>query len=180
MLTAEERQRALSLLERSRGVLLDAVNGVTENQARWRPSPEKWCILEYVEHLALADDELVAMVQRSLQQPAAPETPEQRRAREQKIRETPMPRGANRAPHSMAPDGRFQTLQDAVAAFLAARERSIAFTRETTDDIRSHFASHTVLGALDGYQWLMGNGRHAETHAAHIRELRQMSEFPAA
>ncbi len=180
MLSAEERAKILGYLERSRGVLLDSVNGVTENQARWKPSPEKWSILEYVEHLAVADDELVAMVQRSLQQPATPETPEQRREREQKIRETQMPRGANRAPHSMTPEGRFETLQDAIAGFLTARERSMAFARDTTEDIRSHFAPHSVLGPLDGYQWLMGNGHHAETHAAHIRELRQMSDFPAA
>jgi hypothetical protein len=37
-----------------------------------------------------------------------------------------------------------------------------------------------VLGPLDGYQWLVGNARHAETHAAHIRELRASAGFPAS
>ena len=81
-------------------------------------------------------------------------------------------RGANHAPQMLRPHDRFATLGEAVAAFLAARERSIEYARSTQDDLRSHFTDHGVLGPLDGYQWLMGNARHAETHAAHIRELR--------
>jgi hypothetical protein len=172
MLTDLEREKALGLLNRSRQTLLDAVDGVTEDEARWKPEPDRWSILEYVEHLAVSDDELIAMIERSLATPARPETEAERRERETKIRETPIPRGANHAPEMLQPSGRFATLSEAVAAFLAARERSIEYARGTPDDIRSHFTGHSVLGPLDGYQWLVGNARHAETHAAHIRELR--------
>jgi DinB superfamily len=178
MLTDLEREKALGLLNRSRQTLLDAVEGVTENQARWKPAAERWSILEYVEHLAVSDDGLIAMIKRSLATPARPETEAERRERETKIRETPVPRGANRAPEMLQPGGRFASLQDAIAAFLAARERSLEYARSTQEDLRSHFADHSVLGPLDGYQWLMGNARHAETHAGHIRELRTMAEFP--
>ncbi len=180
MLTDLEREKALGLLNRSRQTLLDAVDGVTENQARWKPAADRWSILEYVEHLAVSDDGLIAVINRSLSTPARPETEAQRREREAKIRETPVPRGANRAPEMLQPASRFGSLQDAVAAFLAARERSIEYARTTQEDIRSHFTDHSVLGPLDGYQWLMGNARHAETHAGHIRELRAMAEFPPA
>jgi hypothetical protein len=180
MITDQEREKALGLLNRSRQTLLDAVEGVSENQARWKPGPERWSILEYVEHLAVSDDGLIALIQRSLATPARPETEEQRRARETKIRETPVPRGANHAPEMLQPHQRFASLPDAVAAFLAARERTFEFTRNTRDDLRSHFTDHSVLGPLDGYQWLVGNARHAETHAAHIRELRTLADYPPA
>ena len=172
MLTDLEREKALGLLNRSRQTLLDAVNGVTEEEARWKPEPGRWSILEYVEHLAVSDDELIALIKRSLATPARPETEAERRERETKIRETPVPRGANHAPQLLRPHDRFATLSEAVAAFLAARERSVEYARSTQDDLRSHFTDHSVLGPLDGYQWLVGNARHAETHAAHIRELR--------
>jgi hypothetical protein len=178
MITDKERETALALLARSRTAVLNAVEGVTENQARWKPMPERWSILEYIEHLAVSDDALVALVKRSLQSPANPETEEERRAREQKIRETPVPRGANRAPEGLKPVARFESLKDAVAAFLAARERTVEYARSTTDDLRSHFAPHSVLGEMDAYQWLCGNARHAETHAAHVMELRAMPDFP--
>jgi hypothetical protein len=170
----------MALLVRSRQALLDALEGVTDQQARWKPSPERWSILEYVEHLAVSDDALVEMIRRSLQTPAQPETEEQRRQREQKIRETPMPRGVNRAPDGLQPSARFASLPEAVAAFLAARDRTMDFARSTQDDLRSHFVPHSVLGPLDGYQWLLGNARHAENHAGHIREIRAAAEFPQA
>jgi hypothetical protein len=180
MITDRERETALALLARSRTAVLTAVEGVTEDQARWKPAPERWSILEYVEHLAVSDDGLVALVKRSLEGTAHIETDEERKEREQKIRATPIPRGVNRAPEHLKPVARFDSLSDAVAAFLAARERTIEFARSTTDDLRSHFTPHPVLGQMDGYQWVCGNARHAESHAAHMVELRSMAEFPGA
>ena len=178
VLTGKERESAINRLTRSRQTLLDAVKGVSETQARWRPAPGRWSILDYVEHLAVSDDALIALVRRSLETPARPETEEQRKEREQKIRATPVPRGVNQAPEMLRPGGRFESLADALAAFLAARERTLEYARTTEEDLRSHFSPHTVLGPLDGYQWLTGNAHHAETHAGHIREIREMAEFP--
>jgi hypothetical protein len=84
----------------------------------------------------------------------------------------------NHAPDHLRPVARFDSLAAAVSAFLEARERSIEYARSTTDDLRSHFAPHSVLGQLDGYQWLCGNARHAENHAAHVVEIRGMAAFP--
>lgn len=178
MITDREREAALALLARSRTAVLNAVEGVTEDQARWKPMPERWSILEYIEHPAVSDDALVGLVKRSLESPAHTETEDERRAREQKIRETPIPRGVNRAPEGLKPVARFDSLKEAVAAFLAARERTIEYATSTTEDLRRHFAPHPVLGTLDAYQWLCGNARHAETHAAHVVEIRGMPDFP--
>ncbi len=179
MITDRERETALALLARSRTAVLKAVDGVTEDQARWKPGPERWSILEYVEHLAVSDDALVALVKRSLEAPAHIESDDERKTREQKIRETPIPRGVNHAPSNLRPVARFDSLAEAVAAFLAARERTVEFAQSTTDDLRSHFTAHPVLGQMDGFQWLCGNARHAETHAAHVTEIRGMAEFPS-
>ena len=56
MLTEKERQTAIHLLTETRSLLIDAVEGVTDAQAKWKPEPDRWSILEYVEHLAVADD----------------------------------------------------------------------------------------------------------------------------
>jgi hypothetical protein len=178
MLSDQDRQKAIHVLTKTRQILLDAVDGVTENQARWKPSPDRWSILEYTEHLAVSDDGLVALVQKSLQTPAKTETLEERRERENKIRATPIPRGVNKAPHALRPSGRFASLAEAVAAFLAARERTMQYASTTQDDLRSHFSPHPVLGELDAYQWLTGNAHHAETHAGHIREIKGLEGFP--
>jgi hypothetical protein len=180
MITDRERQTALDMLNQTRQVLLDSVSGVSDSQARWKPAPDRWSILEYVEHLAVGDDALVALIEHSLKSERRPETIEERREREQKIRATVAPRGANQAPPTLRPAARFSSLGDAVSAFLAARERTLEFARSTQADLRHHFANHSVFGPLDGYQWLTGNARHVETHCSHIRELRGMPEFPPA
>jgi hypothetical protein len=158
--------------------VLNAVEGVSEEQAHWKPSADRWSILEYIEHLAVSDDGLVALVKNALTTPAYTETEEERRAREQEIRATPIPRGVNHAPDRLRPSARFGSLEEAVSAFLAARERTEEYARSTTDDLRSHFAPHPVLGSMDAYQWLCGNARHAESHAAHVVEIRGMADFP--
>ena len=75
---------------------------------------------------------------------------------------------------------RFKTVQEALDAFLAARERTLEYARTTQEDLRSHFTPHPVYGKLDAYQWLNANGRHAHSHCEHIREIREMPGFPAA
>jgi hypothetical protein len=171
-MTAQEREKALGLLDRTRATLRSAVEGVTPEEADWKPSPEQWSILQYVEHVAVSDDGLVAMIKKIMAEPATPESAEERAAREQHIRSTPIPRGANKAPESLIPPGRFATVADALAAFEAARDRTVEFARTVDGDLRSHFANHSVLGPLDGYQWLVANARHVERHSAHISELR--------
>ena len=173
-MTDQEREKALALLNRTRLTLREAVAGVTPEEAQWTPDADRWCILQYVEHLAISDDGLVSLVKRTMAGPATPETPEDRAAREARIRATPVPRGANRAPASLQPASKFSTVAEAMEAFEAARDRSIAFTQTVEGDLRSHFSNHGVLGPLDAYQWLVGNARHVETHAGHIGELRQL------
>jgi len=172
-MTEQEREKALALLDRTRLTLRAAVDGVNDEEAKWKPAPDRWSILEYVEHLAISDDGLVNLVQRIMAEPATPETPEERAAREQHIRTTAMPRGVNKAPHALLPPGKFANTAEAMQAFEKARDRSIEFTRTVQGDLRSHFSNHNVLGPLDAYQWLLGNARHVENHSAHIRELRQ-------
>lgn len=172
-MTDKEREKALEVLARTRITLQTAVDGVTPEEAVWKPMTERWSILEYVEHLAISDEGLIAMVKRIMTEPPTPETLEQRAEREQRIRSTPVPRGANHAPAALVPPGRFATVAEAMIAFEGARDRTIEFARTVEGDMRSHFANHSVLGPLDAYQWLTANARHVEMHAAHIRELRE-------
>lgn len=167
-----ERAKALELLARTRLTLATATEGVSYAEAIWKPSPDRWSILEYVEHLAIADDGLVGLVKHAMTQPATPETAEDRAARERRIRSTNMPRGANHAPDSLVPPGKYADLGEALRAFEEARDRTVEFTRSVQGDLRSHFHNHSVLGPLDAYQWLLANARHVETHSKHIMELR--------
>ena len=172
-MTEPERDRAVQLLEKTRTTLREAVAGVGDEEARWSPAPGRWSVLQYVEHLSVSDGHLVDIVRRAMDGPARHETLEERAAREAKIRATPVPKGVNQAPEALIPTGKAASVAEALAAFESARDRTIEFTRTVQGDLRSHFVDHEVFGPLDAYQWLVANARHVDTHAGHIRELRE-------
>ncbi len=55
LMPESDRQFLLGKLQQGRTALLDAVAGVTDGQAALRPAPEKWSILNCVEHVAAAE-----------------------------------------------------------------------------------------------------------------------------
>jgi uncharacterized damage-inducible protein DinB len=173
-ITAEERQAAIDRLGSSRDSLHRALEGVTDEQANFTPEAGRWCILELVEHLAVSDPGILTRVQNALSQPAQPELKE--KAAELDKRFTgeikPLARGVNKAPEALVPKGAFPALADAAAAFDAARDKTIAFARDTQDDLRSHFFSHSVFGPMDCYQWVMACALHAESHTRQIEALK--------
>src|SRR5260370_24218752 len=131
MITDKEREAVLGKLTATRQLLLDTVQGVSEEQANWSPGEGRWSILQYVEHLAISDDGLIALIHKALESPAQPETPDERKAREEKIRQTAVPRGVNQAPERLTPDGRLATQGAPVEASQAARARTRHFGKPT-------------------------------------------------
>jgi hypothetical protein len=176
-ITDQERQAAIARLESSRDALLAAVSDVTDEQASFKPTPDRWSILQLVEHLATSDPGLMALIQRALASPAQPELVEETRKHDRRFlgELKPLPRGVNKAPDFLLPKSAYPKLADAIAAFEKAREATIAYARSTQDDLRDHFAPHSVLGPMDGFQWLMACALHAESHTLQILELKTMS-----
>ena len=61
-----DRQMMLSVLERTRDDFLKAVAGVSEDEARLKPSSDRWSILECAEHVVSAErGMLIAITLRS-------------------------------------------------------------------------------------------------------------------
>ena len=55
-LSPEERDRAIGELESSRRDLLAAVASLSPAQWAFKPAPDRWSIVECLEHVALAED----------------------------------------------------------------------------------------------------------------------------
>src|SRR5208283_4523060 len=50
-MTEAERTKVMNWLEESRKEFLAAIDGVTEEQWRWKPAPERWSVGETAEHI---------------------------------------------------------------------------------------------------------------------------------
>src|SRR5215471_20867040 len=65
-MTAEERAKVIKLLNESHKQTLDLMEGLTEEQLKFKPAPEKWSVLEVAEHISLAEGLLFSSVERAL------------------------------------------------------------------------------------------------------------------
>src|SRR4051794_25425647 len=69
--TMEPHERLEMLLELAAGkaVLLEALNGLSEEEARRAPSPGRWSVLECVEHCFLVEEYLRTQLQNATDSP---------------------------------------------------------------------------------------------------------------
>lgn len=177
----EERSLAVERLHTSCDKFMSVIDGVSAEQAKFKPTPEQWSILELAEHVAISDESLRGLIRRALESPAQPELMEKVQANDYRYHREfrPHPKGVNKAPESMCPHNRFATLADAAAEFNRQRKDTIAYASATEDDLRDHMMPHPVFGAMDAYQWLMACSLHAESHSHHMEEVKADPKYPA-
>lgn len=174
-MTDEERRLALERLHSSREKFMSAITGVSVDQASFKPSADRWSILELAEHIAISDESLRALIRCALDSPAQPELMEQVQSNDFRYHRPfrPHPKGVNKAPDNMCPHGRFATLAAAATEFNRQRDETVVYAESTSDELRNHMIAHPVFGPMDAYQWLMACSIHVESHSHHIEELKQ-------
>lgn len=180
MLTDQERSRAVSYLEDTRKDFLAAVNGLSEEQWKFKSAPERWSIAETAEHIAQTEDTIWQLVREKLMKsPPAPERRGETQAKDEVILNVVPDRSRKfQAPERLQPTGRWATREELLKAFEEARSAEIALLKETKEDMRSRFEEHPFLKTIDAYQWLLLNGAHGKRHTAQILEVKADPNFP--
>ncbi|MCS7043570.1 MAG: DinB family protein [Bryobacteraceae bacterium] len=178
-LTQGERDYALSALHASRKLFLDSVEGLSDAQLRWKPDARSWSVMEVAEHIVASEEFLAGVAQKALQAPADPSKKQPKpREMDAKILAAVADRSQKaQAPEGLVPKGRFRSIGELTAEFRRLRDRNIAFVRETSADLRSHFAP-SPMGDLDALQWYIFLAGHTERHVAQIQELKSNPGFP--
>jgi hypothetical protein len=159
-------------LKDSRETLLESLAGITEADAARRPGPDRWCALDCVEHLTIAEE--VTLGRLKTAEPLA--EPIHLPEREVRMAEGVSGR-ANRvqAPPAALPAGRFASLAEALEAYTTARGRTIAFV-EAAPNLRSVQVTHPFFGPISGHELALITAAHSVRHAAQIREIREQIE----
>ena len=173
-LSPEERSAAAAELEASRGRLLAALEGLTEEEWRSRPSPERWSIAECAEHITAAELPLAKFL--AVSATADPSEQERReiRGKDGFVRRFLRDRSRrDEAPERIRPKGRFATREDTIRAFEERRAANLACVRETSEPLRDLFALHPFAGVIDGYQWVLFLAAHTDRHAEQIEEIKK-------
>jgi len=165
----EDKEQLLAALADGQKVLLDALANVTEEPAARAPAPDRWSILQCVEHLAVSEAYLLAQVAAAQFSESAVANP----AREARI----LSRGADRtrpmpAPEVGRPPGRCSSLAQAVEQFMETRRRTVQFVEGCHEDLRQQLAVHPLLGPVNSYEMLLMIAVHPKRHAGQIEEIK--------
>jgi hypothetical protein len=142
-----------------------ALDGVSEEQARFKPGPEDWSILELLDHVVTVK-RAMSMMATSLSQGAWP--PGFTEASESEDFQD----GVTFVHHA--------TLAEAEGAVDAAHNELLAFISTITDetDTRKEFR-HFFFGAMNCREWCAFQRVHDADHAPGIGKIKASAGFPA-
>jgi len=163
----QEMKDVAGQLESGRTELIAVVSGLTEEQARTRPAPDRWSVLECLEHVSHVERRFLGMVRES--EAGAPA--ERDAAKEAALRERMRDRGNRRiAPEAVRPSGKYRSISEALQEFKATRDETLRFASEQGANLLSRSATHPVLGLLNGVEALLLIAGHGRRHTEQMRE----------
>jgi uncharacterized damage-inducible protein DinB len=165
-----DKQFLLALLRESREKFLGSFTGLSEEQGRMKPAPDRWCVLETIEHLTTAEGIQLKLLQtQRLPRPAdAPN-------REQVFLQVVAERARKmQSPEVAVPCGRFASLAAAAEQFKNIRASVIQFVEQADGDLRATEVKHPhpAAGMVSTCEMLVIIAKHAERHAKQIQEIR--------
>ena len=160
-------------LDRCLAIVLDATTGAGDD-SRVRRDPNRWSIVEIVEHLTRAYSGTAKGFERCLEKNASLATSPTLKQRIQQFALIELgyfPEG-RQAPKHILPTGELDlnAIIDAVRRDLARLDESASRTREKLG--RGRMLDHPIIGALTVDQWLKFHEVHTRHHARQILQRR--------
>jgi hypothetical protein len=159
------------MLREGNEALRSALEGVGEEEAQIVPAEGRWSAAECVEHLALAEAELLRLIKIATKAGTTPARP----GLEEKIRVRAADRSFRiEAPEVAVPSGRSESLHEAAARFDAARAETLAWVASFAADPRKWVTTHPLMkGPVNCWEMLLMIALHPKRHAEQIREIRE-------
>jgi uncharacterized damage-inducible protein DinB len=169
----QERSEIVQNLERSRQEFIAAVAGLNESQAKVRPDPARWSVLDCVEHVTTVEERFQGWLNAAKKLDVPRIDKEKEAALMARVPDRSM---RVNAPEAVLPTGRFMTLEQALEQFNTGRTRSIQFAEERCDDLYFLASEHPRFGPVNGTELLIVIAGHSRRHAEQIKETRAALE----
>jgi uncharacterized damage-inducible protein DinB len=181
-LTDAERKLATDYLKNTQKELLKSIKDLSPEQLNFKSSPESWSIAECVEHIALAENNILGMIKGTLKEKADPAKRSEIRLSDEGVFNVIMDRTYKvQTQEPLKPAGKFGSHEKAVKEFVTRRDESINYIKTTSDDLRNHFFAFPpeALGTVDSYQLYLFMAGHTKRHTLQIEEIKSNPAFPA-
>jgi len=179
-MSAEDRAKVIKLLNESHKQTLDLMEGLSEEQLKFKSAPEKWSVLEVAEHICLAEGLLFNAVQGALASKENPEWETKTKGKTEFLERVMVSRDRKAtAPESIVPSGKL-TRDEVIAKLKESRAKTLKFAEETRLPLKAHTLDHPfpVFNTLNAYQWLIYIPLHNIRHNKQIEEVKSDPNFP--
>lgn len=177
-LSSADREKAVKYLDQTRDGVVSATKGLSEEQMKFKPAPDRWSIEEIVEHITLAEGFLLSNDQEKVMKaPAGAADRDTVKIDAMVLAMVPDRSHKATAPPPMVPKDQW-TGAEAVDQFLKARAKTLEFL-QNTPDLRDHVVTGPPLNQpMDAYEWILFIGAHSERHTKQILEVKADPNFP--
>ena len=179
-LTDDERKKALDYLKLTQDKFLDSIRGLSEEQWKFKPAPDRWSVAEVAEHIGISETTIFGMITgQVMKSPADPSKRAGAKGKEDQIfKMIPDRTTKAQAPEILKPVGRWADRDSLTKEFKKNRETAIEFVKTTKEPLRDHFGPNPVFTELDAWQWILFMAAHSERHTAQINEVKADPKFP--
>jgi len=174
----EDRSLLLTQLKETKANLLKEVAGLSEEQLKFKPAPDRWSVIECVEHIYKAEGGIFAWEQHLVSAPADPSKRALIKITDEQVIAGVEDRSKKgKAPESLVPSGT-QTPQQIIESFIARRDSLIDYVTNSKDDLRNHVVESSPIGTIDAYQLLLLDAAHTNRHTQQLVEVKNSPNFP--
>ena len=159
--------------------LAKSVDGLSSAQLHFKPAPDKWSVIECVEHIVVSEPMLFEWLKMALMQPADPEKKSEVTVKDEEVTKMVEDRSHKAtAPAEMTPEGKYQDIQTALDNLKASRQIILdELEKYSMDDLRNRVLDFPA-GKADAYQFAMFIAGHTARHRLQIEEIKSDSGFP--
>lgn len=176
-LTDAERKFAVDHLNKTRADLIASVQGLSEAQLNFKTAPDRWSVLECVQHITLASQGLFGLVQQTAK------TPNDSNFKSGVTDSMFIAMVEDRTHKAQAPEpfkpvhSPYKNLDETLKAFNAGRDSLITYVQTTNDDLRNHIAN-LGFAKVDAYQVMLLISAHTNRHMQQLNEVKADPNFP--
>tara|TARA_R110002020_G_scaffold306170_2_gene522155 strand:+ start:119 stop:724 length:606 start_codon:yes stop_codon:yes gene_type:complete len=177
-LTKEEREYGVKELIKSQAMVMDVVDGLSEEQFDYKISDSSWSISEITEHIAISENMMFNMLQEGLKKPADSSKPGTAMLSDDKVIAMMKDRSYKvKTQKPFEPSGKFGSFEETLNEFNNKRDAHIEYVKTTDDDLRNRF-QEMPFGTIDAFQILLFMSGHTERHVQQMQEVMDDPNFP--
>lgn len=178
-MTKEERDYTTKHLNATANETMKVVEGLSEEQLKFKPNPESWSIDECMKHILLSEINIWGGF---VDAPMSSE-PDATRRSEVKMTDAEvtgiMEIGSDKLVtlEYFEPNLRTEANDISLKEFKDLRNEHLSWTKKTDANLRNHYAE-TPFGLIDVYQAINFISVHTGRHAMQIRNVKANPNFP--